>query len=136
MSDVQNVIQELCYSGTPVEPLPLASRGEIDRLLQSHREETQELSELRSRHKLSHEKSQKSQTEKNLIEISHKSYSERLQEYYQKMKYHEEDENDDNDDDNSPNLDRNSGKEMTTEEEGGKKTGMKRNHNQKRYVFS
>ena len=100
MSEVRNVIDELCYSTTPNNSnnkIQKSSKTDIERLLLSLKNETNELSELRSQTKFQsrnneiNEKSEKN--EKKVVDRNvGVSYSNRLKEYYEKRKFDEEKE--------------------------------------------
>lgn len=87
MCDIHRVVEELCHNDTVTASLPSASRTEIDRLLLSLRDETNELSSLRS---------QGRRLDQTAVSVN-QSYSEKLQDYYRRMKFHEEQQQEEND---------------------------------------
>lgn len=91
MSEVQNVIDEICTSSN----IEKSSKNDIDRLLLSLKDETNQLSELRSKSKsnqFNNDQNNDALFEKNDLKSITGTYSNRLKEYYQKRKQDEEKE--------------------------------------------
>lgn len=98
MSEVRNVIDELCSSSSfdSNSNFQKSSKNEIERLLLSLKDETNELSELRSQSKSQHQNNhhydEKYETNENNKSVG-KSYGIKIKEYYEKKKLDEDKEN-------------------------------------------
>jgi hypothetical protein len=88
LSEVQQVVQELCYASSSSDECLVKTRSskvEIDRLLLSLREETNELAALRSQ-----TGGRVKSAEERPVHVEDRSYAERLRDHYQSMRYHDQ----------------------------------------------